>query len=101
MSRVVIVTGSTRGIGFATAAEFLKHDDRVVVFCRHQGHVERSVKELGLASPNENILGLVGDVRDSKDVKRIVAQTMKRFGRIDILINNAGIGAYKEIEQTR
>ncbi|MGZ3495411.1 MAG: SDR family NAD(P)-dependent oxidoreductase, partial [Thermodesulfobacteriota bacterium] len=46
------------------------------------------------------ILGLVGDVRNEKDVKRIVAQSLKHFGRIDILINNAGIAAYKELEKT-
>jgi 3-oxoacyl-[acyl-carrier protein] reductase len=99
MKRVVLITGSTRGIGFSTAAEFLKHGDQVMIFCRHKGHVEKARRELVLAAPKENILSLAGDVRNSKDVKRIVAQCMKRFGRIDILINNAGIGTYKEIQR--
>ena len=99
MKRVIVITGSTRGIGFATATEFLKQGDRVVIFCRHKAHVEEARRQLALAAPKENILGLVGNVRNSKDVKHLVVQSMKRFGRIDILINNAGIGAYKEIER--
>jgi NADP-dependent 3-hydroxy acid dehydrogenase YdfG len=45
-------------------------------------------------------LGLAGDVRKEIDAKRIIGQSLKRFGKIDILINNAGIAAYKPIEET-
>jgi NAD(P)-dependent dehydrogenase (short-subunit alcohol dehydrogenase family) len=48
----------------------------------------------------ENILGLVGNVQKQMDAKRIIGECMKRFGRIDVLINNAGIAAYKPIEET-
>lgn len=99
MNRVVIIIGSTRGIGFATAAEFLKHGDRVVIFCRHKKHVKKAKRQLALAVPKDSILGLVGDVRNLKGVKHVVVQSMKHFRRIDILINNAGIGAYKGIER--
>jgi 3-oxoacyl-[acyl-carrier protein] reductase len=100
MDRVVIITGSTRGIGFETAAEFLRNGDRAVIFCRHRKHVKEALDQLsGLASP-ENILGLVGDVRKAIDVKRIVRQCLKKFGRVDVLINNAGMGGYKPIKET-
>ncbi len=95
MNRVVMITGSTRGIGLSTAVEFLKSGDNVVIFCRHKQHVTKAITQLG----GQNILGLVGDVRREGDVRRIVAQCLKHFGRIDILINNAGIAAYKEIEK--
>lgn len=95
MNRIVMITGSTRGIGLSTAGEFLKSGDQVVIFCRHKEHVTKAIKQLA----GQNILGLVGDVRREEDVKRIVAQCLKHFGRIDILINNAGIAAYKEIEK--
>jgi NAD(P)-dependent dehydrogenase (short-subunit alcohol dehydrogenase family) len=100
MDRIVMITGSTRGIGFSTAAEFLKNGDRVAIFCRHKEHVTKALRYLAGLGERQNIFGLVGDVRRARDVKRIVAQCLKHFGRIDILINNAGIAAYKEIGET-
>jgi 3-oxoacyl-[acyl-carrier protein] reductase len=99
MNRIVMITGSTRGIGFSTAAEFLKGGDRVVVFCRHQEHVTKAMSELTGFGERENIFGVVGDVRRERDVKRMVARCLKHFGRIDVLVNNAGVAAYKEIEE--
>ncbi len=99
MNRIVLITGSTRGIGFSTAAEFLKGGDQVVVFCRHREHVAKAMNQLVSFGERQNILGLVGDVRSERDVKRIGAQCLKHFGRIDILINNAGIASYKELEK--
>jgi len=100
MKRVVIITGATRGIGFATAAEFVKNSDRVVILCRHREHLLKAKKQLASLGPPENILTLAGDVRKENDVKRIVRQCVKNLGRIDVLINNAGIAAYKPIEET-
>lgn len=99
MNRVAVITGSTRGIGFSTAAEFLKNGDQVVIFCRHRQHVAEATNELAGLARRQNILGLVGDVRNDKDVKRIISQCLSYFGRIDVLINNAGIAAYKKIEK--
>jgi len=99
MNRIVLITGSTRGIGFSTAAEFLKSGDQVVVFCRHREHVAKAIDQLASFGQKQNILGLVGDVRNDRDARRIMAQCLKHFGRIDILINNAGIAAYKELEK--
>jgi 3-oxoacyl-[acyl-carrier protein] reductase len=99
MKRIVVITGSTRGIGVSTAAEFLKGGDRVVIFCRHKEHVTKAISQLTGFGERQNIFGLLGDVRRERDVKRIVAQSLKHFGRIDVLINNAGIAAYKEIEE--
>jgi 3-oxoacyl-[acyl-carrier protein] reductase len=99
MNRIVVITGSTRGIGFSTAAEFLKGGDQVVIFCRHQEHVMKATNQLAGHGERENILGLVGDVRRERDVRKIVSRCLKHFGRIDILINNAGIAAYKGIEK--
>ncbi len=99
MDRIVMITGSTRGIGFATATEFLKAGDRLAVFCRHGNHVEEAKKGLSSLGNRESILDQVGDVRKASDVKRMVAQCLKRFSRIDILINNAGTGALNPIEK--
>jgi 3-oxoacyl-[acyl-carrier protein] reductase len=100
MKRVVMITGATRGIGLATAAEFLKNGDCVVIFCRHPEHVLKAKKKLVSLGPPENILALAGDVRKERDAKRIVRQCLKNLGRIDLMINNAGIAAYKPVEET-
>jgi 3-oxoacyl-[acyl-carrier protein] reductase len=100
MDRIVMITGSTRGIGLATAAEFLKANDRPAIFCRHDGHVQEAKRALAALAAHDGILAQVGDVRREADVERMVAECLKRYGRIDILINNAGIGARKLIEET-
>lgn len=100
MRRVVLITGSSRGIGLATAAEFLKHRDKAVIFCRHKDHVDEARGELEQFGDSKDILSLVGDVRKMSDVKRIVEETLKTFGRIDVLVNNAGIAVWKLIEET-
>lgn len=100
MNRIVLITGSTRGIGYSISAEFLKHGDRVAIFCRHGKHVEEAIADLSTIGAKENILGLIGDVRKPKDVEKITEQCLKHFGRIDILVNNAGVAAYKPIEET-
>lgn len=100
MNRVVIITGSTRGIGLSTSGEFVKHGDRVVFFCRHEKHVSEAKQILSRLTDTENLLGLTGDVRDEESVKKIIENCLKHFGRIDILINNAGVAVYKPIEKT-
>lgn len=100
MNRTVLITGSTRGIGLETAAEFFKDGDQVVIFSREKKHVEEARKRLSGFGKKEALLSLVGDVRKQKDVERIVKKSLKRFGRIDVLINNAGVGFYGLIEET-
>jgi 3-oxoacyl-[acyl-carrier protein] reductase len=100
MERIVIITGATRGIGYATAAEFLAGGDRVVIFCRHRKHVDAARETLSSAGKGEQVLGLVGDVRKRKDVERIIEECLNHFGRIDVLVNNAGVAVYKPIEAT-
>jgi NAD(P)-dependent dehydrogenase (short-subunit alcohol dehydrogenase family) len=99
VKRTVVITGSTRGIGLATAAEFLNQGDRVVIFCRHKKHLQEATEYLVTFGAKENILALVGDVQKTRHVKKIVSQCLKYFPRIDILINNAGVAAYKPIEE--
>ncbi|MBS3908205.1 MAG: SDR family oxidoreductase [Actinobacteria bacterium] len=103
--RVVLITGSTRGIGLASAAAFLRNDDKVAIFCRHLNHVDEAVNKLaadqGADYLVERILGLVGDVREPDSVENIVATVLEKFGSIDVMINNAGIAAWKPIEETK
>lgn len=97
---IVLITGGTRGIGYAAAARFLKNGDRVAILCRHKNHVETAAEQLKALAPADAVLGMAGDVREVKDVRRIVSNTLDRFGRIDVLVNNAGVAVWKPIEET-
>jgi 3-oxoacyl-[acyl-carrier protein] reductase len=100
VSRVALVSGGTRGIGFATAAALLKRGDQVALFCRHLAHARDAGKRLAALGAPGAVLALVGDVRSERDVAVIVRKTVARFGRIDLLVNNAGVIVYGAAEKT-
>ena len=89
-NKIVIVTGAGSGIGKATAIHFAKHGATVVVSDRKSESanivVELIVKEGGTA------LQIEADVTNFEAVENLVAQTVKEFGRLDVIVNNAGIG---------
>lgn len=84
----IIITGASRGIGFATALEFAKNGHQVLAIARS----EKGLLQLQTTAKNQNLSGkilpLVGDVLDSLD---IVKQVKSHFSEIDVLINNAGV----------
>jgi 3-oxoacyl-[acyl-carrier protein] reductase len=86
---VAIVTGGTRGIGRAVARALAADGAAVVLTGRDPGRVEAAAQEL-LAAGRE-ALGLALDIGQGDAVQRVVAATQERFGRIDLLVNNAGI----------
>lgn len=99
-ARVILITGSTRGIGEAAAAQFLKKGDRVVIFCRHKVHGLAAFQRLAKIGKAENIFATDGDVGSAKDASRIVQETVNGFGGIDVLINNAGVAVWRPFEDT-
>ncbi len=90
MSRCVIVTGAASGIGRATAARFLREGDRVAALDLDLDALETARRE-AWPDAGERFLPIKGDVALAADTARAVATTRERFGRIDVLINNAGI----------
>src|SRR3989304_155236 len=91
--RVVIVTGASSGIGEATARAFARSSDRLVLTARRTEHLQQLAAELpgSLVAP--------GDLTSSPDIARIVADAVRAFGRIDVLVNNAGLGRYDWLER--
>jgi 3-oxoacyl-[acyl-carrier protein] reductase len=87
--RVAIVTGGSRGIGAASAALLAEGGAAVVVSGRDADRLDRAVKEL-TASGN-TVVGVVADAASREDAERLVDTARQRFGRLDVLINNAGI----------
>ncbi len=89
-NKVVIITGASSGIGWATAKEFLKQGFKVVLGARSLGqkHIDDLSKNYTL---NEQFLCVNMDVTSEKDCSNLINQAVETFGRIDVLVNNAGI----------
>lgn len=86
--RVVVVTGGTRGIGFATATAFLRNGAKVSI-C---GQKERTItKARSRLEKMGEVLAMKADVRERKEIEKFIATIMTKFGRIDVLVNNAGV----------
>jgi len=86
--RVAIVTGGTRGIGRAVVRALAADGWQVVLTGRDGARVEESARALDAGG---RVSGLVADMGRAEDVQRLVADTHQRLGRIDLLVNNAGI----------
>ena len=83
--KVALVTGGSRGIGFATAKILSENGATVVITAKNQERLEKSASEI------PNAIGIVADIRNRNDVKNVVNKTVEKFGKLDILVNNAGI----------
>jgi NAD(P)-dependent dehydrogenase (short-subunit alcohol dehydrogenase family) len=90
--KVVVITGSTRGIGYGLADSFLALGCAVVVSGRTDETVEKAVGELSARYETERVFGQPCDVTDYRQMKALWDAARARFGKIDIWINNAGIG---------
>jgi len=87
--RVAIVTGGSRGIGAAIAALLAQDGAAVVISGRDADRLERAVKDL--EAGGATALGVVADAASREDADRLVETAKQRFGRIDVLVNNAGM----------
>ena len=96
--KVAFVTGGTRGIGYSIAETLLQHGARVFICGTRQAVVDQEVSRLKNSSGN-GITGQACDVRDYEQVKKTVAEIESRYGGLDILINNAGIGIFETVEK--
>src|SRR3972149_4934085 len=83
--KVAIVTGGSKGIGFATAKIFAENGANVVITAKDSKRLEDAISQLS------NTIGIAADIRNENDVKKVVEQTIKKFGKLDILVINAGI----------
>ncbi len=90
MSRVIVITGSTKGIGYGLAEEFLKRGCKVVVSGRKQEALDEAVKTLA-KDHGTNVAGFLCDVTKFEDNEKLFTLAKGKFGRVDIWINNAGI----------
>jgi NAD(P)-dependent dehydrogenase (short-subunit alcohol dehydrogenase family) len=95
---VAIVTGGTKGIGRAIAEAILAEGGRVAIAARTPKDVERAVAELN-AAHDGRALGVQCDVSSYDDCKGLADETARAFGRIDVLVNNAGVGHFGSVAE--
>uniref|UniRef100_A0AC35G293 Uncharacterized protein n=2 Tax=Panagrolaimus sp. PS1159 TaxID=55785 RepID=A0AC35G293_9BILA len=98
----IIVTGSSSGIGQAALIAFAKEGASVVVHGTNSERIEKTRQLLKEASISEDrILVVQGEIQKEETLQNLVSKTLEKFGKIDVLINNAGIGSGKgETEST-
>lgn len=94
--KVVIVTGSTRGIGYEIARLFKEMGSRVIINARNPEEVRKVAEEFNSKIPKGEAYGIPGDVSSYDDCRRIVNETISRYGRVDVLVNNAGINMIRD-----
>jgi NAD(P)-dependent dehydrogenase (short-subunit alcohol dehydrogenase family) len=96
--RVAVVTGSGSGIGRASALEFARAGARVVVVDINGGSARETVAQI--QSAGGTAIAVETDVANPDSVQRLVAETVRAFGRVDVLMNNAAIQVNKTVEDT-
>ena len=90
-SKVIIVTGGTRGIGFSTVKAFLENGAKVALCGSREETVDKALSELANINPNYEVIGFSTNLLDIAEVKNMMEQVVSKWGSIDVLINNAGI----------
>ncbi|MBE6338606.1 MAG: SDR family oxidoreductase [Lentimicrobiaceae bacterium] len=91
--KVIIVTGASSGIGLASATRFASLGAKIVLAARSIDKLEKIAEEINkkFNKSTDNVLCVKTDVTKEEDCKNLVEQTVKHFGKIDVLVNNAGI----------
>jgi NAD(P)-dependent dehydrogenase (short-subunit alcohol dehydrogenase family) len=93
----VLITGSSRGIGKATAQEFLAGGARVAINGRTEASVVQAIEELG---GHERLVGVPGDVATAAGCEAVVGASIEALGGLDVLVNSAGVFAKTSIAET-
>lgn len=96
--KTAVVTGASKGIGFAIAEALARAGANVVLCARNAEQVARACKQLEGLGQGE-IVGVPCDMRVHDDVRRLIGRAVKEFDRLDILINNAGVGTFAPIDE--
>ena len=96
--KVVIVTGASSGIGEATAREFAKEGAKVILAARRVDRLESLAKEIVAMGGGAEALVVQADLSKLEDIQSLITKTLEEYGRIDVLVNNAGFGRLDWLE---
>lgn len=89
--KVAIITGGSRGIGYATADRFLQEGAKVIVAASSQANAEKAVAQLKEKYPNATVAGISPNLTDLESVRATFREVTEKYGGVDILVNNAGV----------
>ncbi len=95
--KIAVVTGGTRGIGYAIVKAFLEEGASVALFGSRQETVDKAMDSLKAEYADASVIGLAPNLSSYEEVEKAMAEVKARFGKIDILINNAGVSAREPI----
>ncbi len=95
--KVAVVTGGTRGIGFAIVKKFLENGAKVALCGSRQESADKAVAKLKEENPDWEVMGIAPKLTDPASVAEALAQVKEMWGRIDIMGNNAGVSARESI----
>ncbi|GAA4280824.1 SDR family oxidoreductase [Gaetbulibacter aestuarii] len=99
-NKVALVTGGTKGIGYAVALALLNEGVKVAITSRHEKAAQDAASELVKASKTgAKALGIEADVKDYDSQAQAVAKTLEAFGQLDIVIANAGLGHFAAVDE--
>ena len=89
--KIAVVTGGTRGIGYAIVKKYLENGAKVILFGSRPETVEKALSSLKAENPSWPVEGFHPNLSDAKEVAKTIEGIKEKYGRIDILVNNAGI----------
>lgn len=96
--RVAVVTGGTRGIGYAIVKKYLENGAKVVLFGSKKESVEKALASLKAENSTWEVEGAYPDLTDAGQVAQEIEKIGQKYGRLDILVNNAGISQSTKLE---
>jgi len=92
-NKVAIITGGTRGIGFSTVRTFLKNGAKVALLGSKEETVNKAVNELKNENDSYEVIGFYPNLTNELEIKEMFENVKEKFGKIDIVVNNAGISS--------
>ncbi|GAB3886947.1 SDR family oxidoreductase [Spirosoma agri] len=98
-NKTIIISGASRGIGRATAMLLAQHGANVIVTARNADELKQLETEATQGSVRGKIVAIAGDVASESDMAAVVRTALDQFHRIDVVINNAGYGVFKNVDE--
>lgn len=93
--KVAVVTGGTKGLGYGIVMVFAYHGAKVVITSRHQEDCDVVAAEV--AAMGGEAMGLKADVQNVEEIQNLVDRTVEKYGRLDIMVNNAGVAVTRRL----